>query len=192
MKKNIKISYLLKDDNQIEDYEKIPMLSENKSIYEVLILNDGLGGIRLKEKPVKIYQHDPSFGEGPEEWKKMFPLSNWGFYLAYDGDQPIAAMALAYKTKGCHMLSNRDDLVVVWDIRVSPSYKGQGIGKRLIDLAYAWAKERKCREIKVETQNNNVNACKFYQCQGFKLGTIDSHAYQNESETMLLWYKAIV
>ena len=83
--------------------------------------------------------------------------------------------------------------VVIWDIRVHPSYQGQGIGKKLMALAYAWAKERHAKELKVETQNNNVNACKFYQSMGFHLGTIDLYAYGNKEgdEIMLLWYKKI-
>jgi hypothetical protein len=49
---------------------------------------------------------------------------------------------------------------------------------------------RECRQLKVETQNINVPACRFYARQGCVLGVIDRFAYPTlPDEVQLLWYK---
>jgi ribosomal protein S18 acetylase RimI-like enzyme len=47
-------------------------------------------------------------------------------------------------------------------------------------------------ELKVETQNNNVPACRFYARHGFQLRQAVWGAYpQLPSEVQLLWYKRL-
>ena len=87
------------------------------------------------------------------------------------------------------MLEGRDDLAVLWDIRVSPKHRGQGIGRRLMDRVASWARVRQCRWLKIETQNTNVPVCRFYASCGCRLGGIHPGAYTDlPDEVMLLWY----
>ena len=90
------------------------------------------------------------------------------------------------------MLNGRDDLAALWDLRVYPDYRSSGIGTRLFAEATKWSKEKGCRQLKVETQNVNVPACRFYTRQGCHLGEINRYAYASEPsvahETMLIWY----
>ncbi len=91
---------------------------------------------------------------------------------------------------GVEMLEGRKDLAVIWDIRVSPGFRRQGLGKVLFLASETWARARGCRWLKVETQNINVPACRFYAKQGCILGSIDTFAYPGfPDETQLLWYK---
>ena len=68
----------------------------------------------------------------------------------------------------------------------------QGIGAALFARAANWARQRGCTQLKIETQNINVPACRFYAAQGCELGVIHRHAYaghpQMADETMLIWY----
>ena len=90
------------------------------------------------------------------------------------------------------MLEGRDDLAVLWDIRVSPEARGQGIGAALFRAAEEWAKARSCRRLKVETQNINVQACRFYARQGCVLATVDRSAYPElPREIKLIWNKVL-
>ena len=68
------------------------------------------------------------------------------------------------------MLDRRADLLVLWDIRVNPDCRGQGVGSALFQQAEAWGRAHGCRQLKVETQNINVNACRFYRAMGCELG----------------------
>ena len=48
------------------------------------------------------------------------------------------------------------------------------------------------RWLKIETQNVNVPACRFYQKMGCTLGAIDRFAYPSQpAEARLLWWKAL-
>ena len=97
---------------------------------------------------------------------------------------------LAWRTDALDLLEKRTDLTVLWDIRVHPDYRHQGVGQTLFRAAEAWARARTCRQIKVETQNINVPACRFYAKQGCVLGAIHRHAYPDfPTEVQLLWYK---
>jgi GNAT superfamily N-acetyltransferase len=88
------------------------------------------------------------------------------------------------------MLEGRRDLAVLWDLRVAPEARGQGVGAALFQAAEAWAAARGCRQMKVETQNVNVPACRFYASQGCVLGAIHRFAYPElPHEVQLLWYR---
>lgn len=88
------------------------------------------------------------------------------------------------------MLEGRTDLAVLWDIRVAPAVRGQGIGTALLRAVEAWAAARGCRQLKAEAQNINVPACRFYAAQGFVLAAAHPGAYPDfPDEIQLLWHK---
>lgn len=188
---NIVIKEVTKE--KLVDYVQIPMLKVVNSKLVLKKENQGLGGILLEEIPVKPHIIDLGKEEKPLKWDQLFDISKWGFFIGYDGEQPIAGLTLAYQSPNVRMLDQRNDLTVVWDLRVHPDYKGLGIGKQLIEKATLWAKERNCTQLKIETQNNNVSACHFYAKCGCELGIINQYAYYGDydDEVMLIWYKNI-
>ncbi len=152
-------------------------------------IDSGLGGLLLSEVEVPEYIKDYSQHANPNEWIEKFDTSNWGFFIAYVGNTPIGAATLAYRTKGINMLSGREDLCVLWDIRISPDFKSQGVGNALFVYIKEWAIKRGCTQIKIETQNTNVPACRFYKNQGAVLSEYNEYAYYGEEdETQLIWY----
>lgn len=54
----------------------------------------------------------------------------------------------------------------IFHMGVSPSYRGQGIGKQLVDAFKAWCKERSITHISATTYFNDDKARKFYEKQG--------------------------
>lgn len=81
---------------------------------------------------------------------------------------------------------------MLWDIRVEHSYRRRGVGQALFDMAVGWSREQKLTQLKIECQNNNVPAVRFYHKQGAVLSAVDEYAYGHESgnrrETQLIWY----
>ena len=101
----------------------------------------------------------------------------------------LGGAVVAWNTPGVNMLEERDDLAVLWDLRVHPEHRRKGIGAQLFRHAAAWARAKGCRQLKVETQNINVPACKFYAKQGCYLGAVHYGAYpEYPDEAQLLWY----
>ena len=91
------------------------------------------------------------------------------------------------------MLEGRSDLAVLWDIRVLPENRRRGVGAALFGAAEAWALARHCRQLKVETQNVNVAACRFYAHRGCVLRAAHDGVYPEwPDEAQLLWYKDLV
>jgi GNAT superfamily N-acetyltransferase len=119
-----------------------------------------------------------------------FDITRWGIFLALEGDQPVGGATVAYDTPDVYLLEGRRDLALLWDIRVASDRRGRGVGSALFHQAAAWAHARGCDWLKIETQNANVRACRFYLKQGCELGGIQRHAYAEPyaKDTMLLWY----
>ena len=76
------------------------------------------------------------------------------------------------------------------DLRVEAASRSTGIGTQLFRAAESWARAHHCRQLKIETQNVNVPACRFYARMGCTLGVIDRFAYAEfPDQIAMLWYK---
>ena len=76
------------------------------------------------------------------------------------------------------------------DLIVNPEFRGQGVAHALMGRAIEWAKAKHFPGIMLETQDDNVSACKFYESCGFILGGFDGYVFKNikPNETALYWY----
>ena len=174
-------------------YDAIPMLVHIASYYRIDKIDRGLGGFRFTEVPLEAFVKD--FDEGVRDFAsrqaRRFDIANWGFFMAFDGEKAIGGATVAARTEGVHMLAGRDDLAVLWDIRVDDACKRQGVGQALFDLAVQWARDEGLTQMKIECQNNNIPACRFYHKQGAVLSAIDEYAYHSEPqyrhEAQLIW-----
>lgn len=177
---------------RLAEYASIPTKVEVKSRLQVELVEGGMGGMLLRQVAVeKPYIKDyDSYGELPTDWPKQFDTSNWGFFLVVEGQRLAGGAAVAFNTSGVNMLEARRDLAVLWDLRVHPDYRGVGIP--LFQYAAEWSRKRGCRQMKVETQDINVPACRFYQRLGCQLGEIRRFGYAAipsvANEVMLIWY----
>lgn len=179
------------------EYSTVPMIGDSASLLVPEIQENGFGGITLREEAASPHWYmdfDTAEGEGPERWLKTFDTAHWALFLARQEGKPVGGITLAFRTPEVFMLGGRNDITVLWDIRVHPDWKRQGIGSGLFAKAAEWARERGCDSLKVETQNVNVPACRFYMKQGCLLGEINRFAYtapELRNQVMLVWYLAL-
>lgn len=181
---------------RLPEYTSISIGYWVHSVFQVEVRDGGLGGLHLVEKAVaSAYYKDYDTQEAeasPIYWPRQFDLTNWGLFLAMDGEKTIGGAAVALHTGGVNLLEDRDDLAVLWDIRVRPECRGRGGGAALFRYAVQWARDRGCSQLKIETQNVNVPACRFYARMGCELGMIHRFGYaavpQCAHEAMLFWY----
>ncbi|HSV15785.1 MAG TPA: GNAT family N-acetyltransferase [Tepidisphaeraceae bacterium] len=152
-------------------------------------------GFRLAERSVATpytKDYDAIDGEGPGRWAERFDVSKWGYIVARLDGHRVGGAVIAFDTAGVEMLEGRRDLAVLWDVRVCPGLRGSGVGSALFEAAETWAAARGCRQIKVETQNINARACRFYAKHGCTLRRVERLAYaQFPDEVRLLFYKDI-
>jgi GNAT superfamily N-acetyltransferase len=177
----------------LEGYASISIAFEVDRILDLSLRDDGIGGFEFLEHPVTpafVKDYDAVPGNRPQDWERRFDLSNWGLLSARLDGECVGGAVIAFKTPGLFMLEDRTDLAVLWDLRVSPQVRRRGIGAALFAAGGQWAKERGCRRLKVETQDINVPACRFYASQGCTLGAVHRFAYPEQpEEVQLLWYK---
>ena len=123
---------------------------------------------------------------------KNFNTNAWRLFLAYENRTILGGATVAVSTPNLFMLDEREDLAVLWDIRIGSEFRRRGIGTHLLNSIIRWSKGKGCRQLKIETQNINVPACKFYAKQGCTLGGINFYRYTKNPVTkdhvMLLWY----
>ena len=179
----------------LHQHGEIPISFLVERVLNVTPVDDGMGGLVLSEVAVEepwIKDYDGIKGEGPTRWAKRFDVTNWGLIAAHDGGQRVGGAVVAFGTAGVNMLEGRSDLAVLWDIRVRPEARSAGTGTTLFHAVEIWARARGCRRLKIETQNINVPACRFYRRMGCTLGNIDRFAYPDlPAEVQLTWFKEL-
>ena len=179
----------------LSEYGQVPIAFEVTTRFRIEHIDNGLGGIRLIEEkvdPPYIKDYDGERDGRPERWlKRNWDISQWIALAAYDQEKRIGGAVIAFHTEKLNYTEGRKDLAGLWDIRVHPEYRGQGVGKALLQRVETCAKARGCVQLKIETQNINVGACRFYARMGAKLGFVHLFAYYTEGldEVDLTWYK---
>ena len=172
------------------DYVEVPGAFDSIVILDVTTED---GCFRLRERMLDSPLHkDYDALENPLEWPSLFDTSNWAAFSAWDEGRRIGGAIAAMDTPGVDMLEGRSDLVVVWDLRIAPRARGQGVGTALFRAVEAWGRARSCTELKVETQNVNAAACRLYQSRGCTLAQVNRGAYPAlAQELQLIWRKRL-
>lgn len=143
-----------KADGQFVIDSHLLLQAENNQIYYTVVKRPA------KQKRYDLEEEDFStFIDNPE---KMI-------FLAYL-DGIIAGQIILYK------YWNR--YAYIEDITVDVEFRRHGVGRALIDQAKQWARRKGLPGIMLETQNNNVQACRFYESCGFRIGGFDKLLYR--------------
>lgn len=137
---------------------------------------------------VKDYDAYPD--NGPTNWSGRFDTSRWTILAAYCGTQRVAGAVIIVDDPKVDLLRDCSSCALLWDIRVAPNMRGQGIGSALLGAAESAARQRGARAVRVETQQVNVPACRFYLRHGFRLERATRDGYADlPGEVQLLWLK---
>jgi GNAT superfamily N-acetyltransferase len=174
------------------EYERVSIAFEVRSRLRIKPAKRGLGGLLFTEEPVvppwwKDYDDFP--GNRLSDWARRWNIARWGMVRAQDfGRRLVGGAIVAVHTPGLLMLADRPDRAALWDLRVQPALRRQGIGQAMFWAAALWAREQGCRELTIETQDINVPACRFYAAQGCELIAVVRDAYPDvPDEAQLIW-----
>jgi GNAT superfamily N-acetyltransferase len=173
----------------LAEHASIPIAFRVDRILDVALV--GQRPVLMERALADTYIKDYDAVEEPLRWVR-FNTSNWGLIAAYMGPDRVGGAIVAFDTPGVELLEERRDLALLWDLRVSPDYRRAGIGAGLFHAVEAWARARGCGELKIETQNINVPACRFYERQGCVLRAANRFVYPDlPDEVQLLWFKSL-
>jgi GNAT superfamily N-acetyltransferase len=168
------------------EHGRIPIGFWVSSRVDVRVFTESGELIELPTEP--FFKDYDAFGEErPENLGRHFDLRTWVLLAAYIGNERVGGAILAWQGDYA-LLENREDLSAMVDIRVHPDRRGVGIGRALFERAIEWARAKGCREIRIETQDTNVGACRFYKAVGGTLHEIAEGAYLPElDEARIIW-----
>ena len=133
-------------------------------------------------RPVEPYPK--SYGFDPEDLEECMNAPDKALFVVTGDETPVGYAALSAGWNG---------LAFVDDIAVDAQWRGTGAAQRLMKQTFDWTGAKGLPGIRLETQTNNVAACRFYLRQGFVLGGYDRHLYEGLSpgtrETALFFYR---
>jgi GNAT superfamily N-acetyltransferase len=178
----------------LTEYAGIPIAFEVREVMAIVPSTAAQSRLRLEPHVVAtpwIKDYDAGDG-GPLSWPTRFDLSYWTFFAARIQGRVIGAAAIVHQAADMPMLAGRDDVALLWDIRVAPDTRRGGIGRALLEAVEAWARVREIDWLEVETQDINAPACRFYAACRFELRAANRDAYEGlPNEVQLLWYKRL-
>lgn len=125
-------------------------------------------------------------------YTKSYPNDNVD-YTAYI-DSNDKTVFLAYSDTECigqiALKKDWNKYAFIEEICVAKSARGQGVGTGLIEKAAEWARKAGLKGLALETQDNNLCACRFYAKCGFVIGGVDTMLYRNldNKEFAVFWY----
>jgi len=147
----------------------------------------------IVDTPAFSKNYDAIAEQRPLSWPERFDLSRWTFFAAIDDDGTrVGGAAVIMRAPEIEQLERRDDLALLWDLRVAPANRRRGVGRALVERVEHWARGAGARELKVETQDLNVGACRFYEGLGFRLSAVNASAYAEfPDEAQMIFTKAL-
>src|SRR3546814_820307 len=124
------------------------------------------------------------YGIDPEEFSSFRDAPDSEIFMAYLDDQPVGHLVVS---------TNWNGFAHIDELAVHAPARRHGVAKALLDVAHFWSRKKKLPGIMLETQNNNLGACRLYERCGYVLGGIDHLRYRgidrHTAEVALFWYR---
>lgn len=173
---------------ETNDLDNLPEIDDSFIVNTRLILSLSKGNRRIEYTVEDVPSYEKSYLQNQDDneelaYNEYINKPNQVIYIALLHNQIIGLIVLK---------KNWNHYAYIEDITVDKKYRSLGVGKRLVNQAKQWAKKGNMPGIMLETQNNNVAACKFYEKCGFVIGGFDFLVYKGldieNDEVAIYWY----
>lgn len=168
------------------EYESVPIRFSGQSFLDVADLRRGV----FTEVSCAPFSKDYDQLWRPSVVAEFYPAIGWIALGAFEGETRVGGLLMAVDPASydSDYMGPGDAFVI--DIRVATP--GLGVGRALVERAADVARRAECRVLKVETQNNNVAACRFYAAVGFTVEAVVEGAYDAyPDEAMVIWSRIL-
>ena len=181
--------------NRLAQYGRVPIEFAVTEAFDeqgiaAMLRGESADAVAVPSSYWKDYDAHP--GGRPTDWPNRFDVSRWTVLAAYRGARRVGGAIVITDDPTIDLLRDCPGCALLWDIRVAPDQRARGIGFALLHAAEQRARQRGARALRVETQQVNVPACRFYQRHGFVLERAVHAAYVDlPKEVQLLWLKTL-
>lgn len=131
--------------------------------------------------PVEPYLKN--YGIDSEEFCNYREGGDGTVLVAWLGEDPVGHVVISKHWNG---FAHIDELAV------DTAARRNGIARKLLDVAQFWSRKHNLPGITLETQNNNLAACRLYESYGFVVGGVDYLRYRAidpaTEEAAIFWY----
>lgn len=121
----------------------------------------------------EVYEHDAEYDkyldvawpfseEGIEYYKKITSSDHFFSYIALDGEVPVGHIVIEPKERGIRT----NKVAEIIELGVSPQYRSQQIGSKLVDAGKLWCKDHGIDSLCVDSYLANEKGIAFYKRQG--------------------------
>ena len=163
-----------------DDAAAIAALDTSVQTTNVLAASAGPQGIILRSIPQTVTKRFPldDLDDPERPWTTA--------WVAVDEAQIVGFAAVGFQAWNRRL--------VLWHFYVDASRRGQGLGRRLMDVVLEAAKARGARHVWLETSNQNPPGVAAYQALGFILSGLDLTLYDgtpSEGEFALFFSRPV-
>ncbi|QZI68069.1 GNAT family N-acetyltransferase [Pseudomonas protegens] len=153
--------------------------------FEVSAYAEAERGMPVADWPLRrIVPYRKCYGIDPEEFSSYRNAADSEIFMAYLDDQPVGHVVVSTNWNG---YGHVDELAVH-----APARR-HGVAKALLEVAQFWSRKKQLPGVMLETQNNNLGACRLYERCGYVVGGVDHLRYcgidPNTCEVAIFWYR---
>lgn len=131
----------------------------------------------------------PAAIEYPDEWRRKRTLSREEIVKEMEGGYYYFGVRMDGRIVGLYKASIRGDSVLGEHLSIHPSYRGQGLAITMYADIIDFAKERKCKRIRVNILLNQISSKKCVDKLGFhKKG----HPYEQAKGMLVQMYERLL
>ncbi|MGV8917188.1 MAG: GNAT family N-acetyltransferase [Pseudomonas sp.] len=129
-----------------------------------------------------------------EPYRKNYGIDAQEFSHYREGaDSTVLVAWLDERAVGHMVLSTHwNGFAHIDELAVDASARRNGVARSLLEVAQFWSRKRNLPGIMLETQNNNLAACKLYERCGYVVGGVDHLFYRafdpDTREVAIYWY----
>ena len=132
----------------------------------------------------RIVPYRKCYGIDPEEFSSYRNAADSEIFMAYLDDQPVGHVVVS---------TNWNGYAHIDELAVHAPARRHGVARALLDVAQFWSRRKKLPGMMLETQNNNLGACRLYEQCGYVGGGVDHLRYRGidpqTAEVAIFWYR---
>jgi ribosomal protein S18 acetylase RimI-like enzyme len=189
------LQILEESSEQLTDYARVPIAFLVREVFDDAAIELLRLGQDATPTPIPVpyrKDYDAHTDHHPTAWPVRFDMARWVVLAAYCEHRRVGGAVLTVNDSQVDLLRTQSDHALLWDLRVAPHERRRGVGAALLSAAERLAVDRGACQLRVETQQINVPACRFYLHHGFSLESVRPHVYPDlPEEVQLLWTKSL-